>query len=397
MDKVLVVDSDPEILKKTADGFKDLHHFELLTATSIQSAIAIFQKERVSVLVSAVRFPGRDVLDLLTYMTRKFPSIPCIVMLNPDDPKPWFTEPDGHVGLLYYVRKPFAFGDLASSIFVGLNLRDEGLTLKGIFLRNFLPLIAIARKTCRLEIRYNSEKTGFLYFAEGQLLDARANGLIGEAAVREIAGWRGFQITVSDLPADRKQKQIDADMMAIINATWQKAPGPAASKHLRAKKTDHPHNARPQKAVPIPDVDKKPAVPASAPQGRSKLELALSKHSGFLRTVKGYRGLAVLSNEGKVLAADTVGESPDFETIAEAFTLIHADCSKHLSQRGLGPCSGFSFHTPAGIIIMRTTDVYAGGNFRFLAVMSEEGNSFFLQVQLKTLIPKILSEISKTG
>jgi len=390
MDKVLVVDNDPDILKKAEDGFKDLHHFELLTAVSVQSAIAILQKERISVLATAVRLPETDGLELMAYMTRKLPSIPCIAMLDSGDPKPWFSKRDGHAGVLYYLRKPFAFSDLASTIFVGLNLRDEGLTRKGMILGNFLPLIRITRKTCRLEIRCNAEKTGLLYFSDGQLLDARANDRTGEAAVKEMAEWNGFQMTISDLPADRKQNnRIARDMMGLIDATWEKEPGTATPKHLKTKKADR-QSDRPQPPAPRQD----PPTTEPPPSGRNKLETALLRHAGILRTVKGYRGLAVLSTDGKLLAADPPEKSAELETLSTAAGLIHTDCSRHLNLRGLGPCNGFMFQTPDGFVIMRTTDLYSGGNFRFIARMSEEGNGFFLQVQLKTIIPKILADIS---
>lgn len=366
MDKVLVADSDREHLSIIRKGFKELHHFELLTAFTGKATIDILQQNKVSVFVTDTHFPDMDGAELLAYMTHNSAATPCIVMLEPGKPKPWFSNRTGHEDVLYYLEKPFEFGTLASMIFVGLNLKDEGLTRKGITLRNILPLIEISSKTCRMEIISGSEKKGFLYFHNGVLLDAFFNNQSGEAVAREMAAWDSIKITFSELPEKRKVINVNAKLMDIAGAKWKKGGQPVAA--------------------PL----KQPAEPIPSEPG-TKLETALKRYGNVLKTIKGYLGLAILSPDGTVLASDSAGDPIDFTVFASEFNNMLIHCNKTVSLKGFEQCNGVTVHTKKGIVIMMAADVYRQGNFRFIGLMSPEGNGYFLQVQLEKVIPQIIS------
>ncbi len=382
MDKVLIVDNDLEHLKKVQEGFKDLHHFNLEIATAADTAIRRMEKTRISVLVTSLRLPGADGLDLLSLVTRKFPSIPCIVVLDKKDPKPWFPERTGHTGLLYYIKKPFSFGQLASAIFVGLNLRDEGLTRDGMILGNFLPLFSILKKTCRLEVRVGTQKRGFIYFSNGVLLDAQTEFLSGEGAAREMAAWRGIHVFITPLPPERRTRKIKDNLMKVIGATWDK-------EEEESKNAKEPAAARANNK----DAAKSPQ-PASKPsRGKSKLETALNKYINLLASTKGYKGLAIMSPEGKVLASHSKDETIDFEKMASAATNIITHCSKAMLNCNNQKCTGITVHTQDGILIIKPPGESAHMNLRFICLLAADANAYFIQVQINTIIPKILAEI----
>ncbi|MBS3808703.1 MAG: response regulator [Desulfobacterales bacterium] len=373
MDKVLIVDNERENLNKVRQGFKDLHHFELITATNVKSAVDKLRSSNLSVLATSIHFPQKDGLELLAFMTRNFPSIPCIIMLDETDPKPWFSDRTGHTGVLYFLKKPFSFGRLASAIFVGLNLRDEGQTRNGMNMKNFLPLISIAGKTCRLEVRSGNREKGFFYFEKGRLLNARFDDMEGDEAAKRIAGWQGVQLAFSPLSHENRKQRTKTDLLTLARASWEKG--------ARPKQENHQEKDRRQRSFER--------------RGSSRLEEAMNKHADILRTVKGYKGLAIISSEGRVLASDvSSGTEISFTDMAAVTNNIYTDCSMHWSRKGLGRCRALSLHTQQGIIIMQGTDFYTAGNYRFLAFIAEEGNAFFVQTQLKNLIPRILSEIS---
>ncbi len=180
--------------------------------------------------------------------------------------------------------------------------------------------------------------------------------------------------------------------MAIVKATRKNAPD-------KTKLKQENPSASPVAADSAADRQSTGAGKPAPAQTKNpnRLQTAVDRNSGILRTIKGYKGMAVINSDGKVLAADLPEESIDFNAVAEAVNRMHMDCSKHLGQKGMGPCNGLTLHTPQGLLSMRTTDLYAGGNYRFIAALSEEGNGHFLQVQLKTIIPKIMSELSNPG
>ncbi|MEZ4579433.1 MAG: response regulator [Desulfobacterales bacterium] len=235
MDKVLIVDSDIDNLKKIEKGFKELHHFELLTAQTGNAAVDILKKTKITVLITDLNLSDMDGVELLAYMTRNHPSTPCVVMLEQGKPRPWFSDRTGHEDVLYYLEKPFEFGTLASIIFVGLNLKDEGLTLKGMTLKNFLPLIVLGRKTCCMEIISGSQKKGYMYFDTGVLLDAHHNHTTGDQAAKDMAKWES--VSSSLFPGFPEQNQAKNQYQAAGNrrrhlerkAKTPSSPRPAAS------------------------------------------------------------------------------------------------------------------------------------------------------------------------
>ena len=375
MDKVLIVDSDKNNLDRIEKGFKELHHFELLTAQSGKSAVSILKKTKITVLITDINLADIDGVQLLAYMTRNHPSTPCVVMLEPGKPRPWFTDRTGHEDVLYYLEKPFEFGALASIIFVGLNLKDEGLTMKGMTLKNFLPLIVLSRKTCQMEIVSGSQKKGVLYFDTGVLLDAQYNNTTGDQAAKDMAKWESVSISFSKLPKNKKEQKIHTKLLEIAGAIWKEKAKP---KPLPKK----PTAGQPAKAAP----------PAPALIGnQSKLQTALSRYVGIIKTIKGYSGLAILSPDGNILAYDAADNSLDFKGFAKEFNNLFAQCSMTVRQKGMDQCTGLTIHTKKAVIIMMTSDVYKEGNFRFIGIMDPEANGFFMQSQLLRVIPQILA------
>jgi CheY-like chemotaxis protein len=375
MDKVLIVDSDKANLDRIEKGFKELHHFELLTAQSGKSAITILKKTKITVLITDINLPDVDGVQLLAYMTRNHPSTPCVVMLEPGKPRPWFTDRTGHEDVLYYLEKPFEFGALASIIFVGLNLKDEGLTMKGMTLRNFLPLIILSRKTCRMEVDSGSQKKGYLYFDTGVLLDAHYNNTTGDQAAKDMANWESVSISFAKLPKDKIEQKIHTKLLEIAGAIWKEKAKPKPT----PQKQEAAQPAKPVSASPLP------------PTGQSKLQTALSRHINIIKTIKGYIGLAILRPDGSILAYDVIDKSIDFKGFSKEFNNLFAQCSTTVRQKGMDQCTGLTIHTKKAIIIMMTSDVYKEGNFRFIGIMSPESNGFFMQSQLLRVIPQILA------
>jgi CheY-like chemotaxis protein len=373
MDKVLIVDSDIDNLRKIEKGFKELHHFELLTAQTGKAAVDILKKTKITVLITDLNLSDIDGVELLAYMTRNHPSTPCVVMLEPGKPRPWFSDRTGHEDVLYYLEKPFEFGTLASIIFVGLNLKDEGLTLKGMTLKNFLPLIVLGRKTCCMEVISGSHKKGYMYFDTGVLMDAQYNNTTGDQAAKDMAKWESVSISFARLPQNRTQQKINTKLLEIAGAIWKEKPKP-----------------RPAPGQPL--AAKPGATPTAAPVKASKLQAALSRHVNILRTIKGYLGMAILNPAGNVLATDAAEASVRIEDFSKELNNLFASCSKTVNQKGLDRCTSFTIHTSKAIIMMMSADVYKQGNFRFVGLMAPEGNGFFMQTQLQRMIPQVLAE-----
>lgn len=371
MDRLLVVDSDKQNVKTITEGLSKSGHFEVLVAFDSKTAVHLINNNSISVLISGLHLPDFDGVELLAHMTRAFPSTPCIAMLDPGQPKPWFIEQTTHRNTLEFIEKPIAFDNLISLINICIQLKNKGITEKGMTLKNFLPLIETAKKSCQMEVKSGKKNKGLLFFFRGSLIDARCENKIGDAAVTEMIEWDSVKISISRLPANKKEIPIGIPLMNKLGVSWE-------------KKSPVVQTVAAIEPIPLPE------GPPPDPAVIAKLDAALKKYSGVLKTIKGYLGLAVLSPGGNVLASDFTGAPIDFKSFSPEFSAILNQCRMAADQKNFNKCTAVTVHTEKGVIIMIPADAGQFGSYLFIGLMSPEGNGFFMQVQLEKIIPQIL-------
>jgi hypothetical protein len=80
----------------------------------------------------------------------------------------------------------------------------------------FLQLIEMEQKTCTIRLLDKlSDRQGVLFFREGELLDARVDGLQGEAAAYEIFCWDEVTLTIQNV-CPQKEKKIHSELQGIL-------------------------------------------------------------------------------------------------------------------------------------------------------------------------------------
>ncbi|MEK7315737.1 MAG: sigma-54 dependent transcriptional regulator [Candidatus Eisenbacteria bacterium] len=76
--RVLVVDDEPSILLEIAGTLK--RHYDVLTATNAEDAEKILASERVDLLLTDLRLPGKDGLALLEAAKAAIPDLPVVLL-----------------------------------------------------------------------------------------------------------------------------------------------------------------------------------------------------------------------------------------------------------------------------------------------------------------------------
>ena len=76
--RVLIVDDEPSVLLEIAASLK--RHYDPLTASNADEAEKILARERVGLLITDLRLPGRDGLALLESAKASQPDLPVVVM-----------------------------------------------------------------------------------------------------------------------------------------------------------------------------------------------------------------------------------------------------------------------------------------------------------------------------
>jgi len=213
--KVLIVDDDEEMLLSLEEGlYKYDETFSITTAQDGLAAVDALRKSAISLVVTDLKMPRMDGFSLLSHIMQHYPEIPVIIITGYSTPEMEKLAREG--GAIGYIAKPFMIDDLAKRIITTLRNEADGGTLHSVSSGIFLQLMEMEEKTCTLRLTEKSSgKQGILFFLEGQLLDARSDGLRGEAAAYEIFSWEEVSLSIQN-SCPQKERRIHRDLQAIL-------------------------------------------------------------------------------------------------------------------------------------------------------------------------------------
>jgi len=215
MDKVLIVDDDAQLLTIITDTLKKYRNkFELITAKDGLEAIKVMRKQPVSLVVTDLKMPNVNGLVLLAYMSKNFPTIPCIIMTGYGTPllKKRLKEE-----ALHYLEKPFKVTDLARSIISILGQEEIlGGTLNGVSVTGFLKLVEMEHITCLCEISSPESKKGYLLFDGGVLCNAYYGNIRGEDAALILLKMDDVKIKFRKPPKEKVSRKIETELSDLL-------------------------------------------------------------------------------------------------------------------------------------------------------------------------------------
>ncbi len=399
MDKVLIVDGNPEFLEDTRKGLEKVRQFEVLTAGDGDEAISVMSASPVSVLATDIETPSLDALELLAYMSQNHPNTPCIVMT--DRGKPWFKKRISQQSFLYHLEKPFEIKSLVSALFVGLNLRDEGDSAKGMTMSSLLPLLELQQKTCRMQVRAKGRRKGFLYFEEGEIIDAHCGDLSGQEAAHEIASWNRISFSFSELPRRRSRRRVRTKLMDFADATWstEKAAGlqqPAVSGpekeqepielvdeviELKEEVGDGDAGAGGEESSPQPESPE----PGPSVETRSKAEQWVEAIAAETRDIRDCRFIAVIGDNGDVLATQRISGDDDPEKLSLAMTGFMSAAAKAAALMNLDKTSSVALHAEKGTVIVQQLKNSKSGSMHAIVVCQPGRSWYFVKIRLEKL------------
>ena len=88
MEKVLVVDDDEQlllILTEILGRYKN--KFETIPVKNGFDAIRTLQEQEIALMVTDIYMPGINGMVLLSYVSKNFPNMPCIIMTGHGTPE----------------------------------------------------------------------------------------------------------------------------------------------------------------------------------------------------------------------------------------------------------------------------------------------------------------------
>jgi DNA-binding response OmpR family regulator len=213
--KILIVDDDRDMLRSLEEGLlKYDETFSIVTAQDGLGAVDQLRDSSISLVVTDLKMPKMDGFSLLSHIMEHYPEIPVIIITGYSTLEMERLAREG--GAIGYIAKPFMIDDLAKRIITSLRTEADGGTLHSVSSGIFLQLMEMEEKTCTVRlVEKTSGKHGILFFLDGQLLDARCNGLREEAAAYEIFSWDDVSLSIQNSCA-QKERRIHRDLQAIL-------------------------------------------------------------------------------------------------------------------------------------------------------------------------------------
>ena len=195
---VLIVDDDREMLSDLKEGLsRRVDSSEVLMAANGVEALQCLRSQEVSLVVTDLRMPEMDGLELLAAMMQNYADIPVIVMTGFSTPEMERLARQG--GAVDVISKPFCVDELARHINAMLRQQSEGGSLHNVSSAMFLQLIEMEQRTCTVRMEHTpSGGKGILSFVQGELFDARIGDLQGLDAAYRILMWEPVSLSLQN-------------------------------------------------------------------------------------------------------------------------------------------------------------------------------------------------------
>jgi CheY-like chemotaxis protein len=187
--KVLIVDDEETLTWSMARSLsRDKDKYEVIIANNGREALNLLKKNKIDLVISDIRMPDINGLDLLVKIKKEYPQTQVIIMTAYGSSD--VQKEANRRGSLYYVEKPFEISDIRKIIIdlIGLKKGFRGKVL-GLQLTDIIQMNCLGRLTTALIITRDGEK-GIIYLNEGEIIHAECGEQKGAEAFYRILSWQ---------------------------------------------------------------------------------------------------------------------------------------------------------------------------------------------------------------
>ena len=187
--KVLIVDDEETLTWSMARSLsRDKDKYEVVIANNGRDALNLLKKNKVDLVISDIRMPDINGLDLLVNIKKEYPQTKVIIMTAYGSSD--VQKEANRRGSLYYVEKPFEISDIRK-IIIDLIGRKKGFRGKvfGLQLTDIIQMNCLNRLTTALIITRDGER-GVIYLNEGEIIHAECGEEKGTDAFYKILSWQ---------------------------------------------------------------------------------------------------------------------------------------------------------------------------------------------------------------
>ena len=187
--RVLVVDDEETLTwSMTKTLAKDKGKYELVIANTGAEALNILKKDPIDVVVTDIKMPDINGLELLSLIRNQYPSTKVIIMTA-------YGSPEVHKeatkrGSYFYLEKPFEISDIRTLILKAIEEKKGGFVGQVVDLQlvDIIQMACLGRFTMSLSVSKGNEE-GLIYFKNGEIAHAEIGDLEGKEALFAMLEW----------------------------------------------------------------------------------------------------------------------------------------------------------------------------------------------------------------
>ena len=195
---MLLVEDEPALLNGIQAWLRDNEHgFAVMSTSNGQKALELIERYRPDLVVSDLRLPGMDGLELLLACRRQFPHMRFVVMSAFGTAE--LEELSRRYGAVRFMHKPVDLAILEQTITEVLAQEPDQSRagfLSGISVVGFVQLLNLERQTISLGIRHPDGQIGMLFFESGELVHAECGNLYGPKAAQALLAMEGAELII---------------------------------------------------------------------------------------------------------------------------------------------------------------------------------------------------------
>jgi DNA-binding NarL/FixJ family response regulator len=203
-DKILIVDDQQELLDMYRDWLTNLpSRPEVHASNTGARAIALLESEPFDLLVTDLKMPKMDGLQIIAIVRRKFPTLRLAVLTGVTDE--FYRSRAYSMGVDLFCQKPATKEEAASfeaCIESLLGREKEAGGFRGVQSKSLMDIIqleCLSQSSSVLRV-INGALEGKIWVQNGDVIDAATDQLGGEVAFKEIMSWKTG--TFESLPAE---------------------------------------------------------------------------------------------------------------------------------------------------------------------------------------------------
>ncbi len=209
--KILIADDDPELLSSFANKLKIYSEVDVLTAENYDITIKILSLIKIDYIIIDLDSLNINAVKLLNYIKSNGMDIQLMAIS-------WCITEEiesklAETGCRQFVEKPVNIQSITETIIGNLFSGPKGI-IDGISISAFLQMIEMEEKTCTLKI-ISADKSGYMYFLKGNLIDAKTSDWIGKEAAFMIINWVKAAIEIEN-SCSKQTRVIQQSLMQIL-------------------------------------------------------------------------------------------------------------------------------------------------------------------------------------